>query len=259
MINNREIHIDIYHSISDKYGLTYIENKLLYSSTINSDINMDDLVRKIIKLIFDYYGDGLYIIAEDFDDVGYINIYLLFGEDYFFLTEYFDSINNNGQIPPVESKSIKSNGFIHIENIFDDSDYEKLERIFKEYGVEAELYSKQISAFEKGAGDFHIDLLILALEPIRDSLVAKLKKVFGKSSIQIVEFDVLSYRSYVATLVNEAERFLKFQSSKIVNKESRVQEVIFTSRKNKIILHVDIVSGKIVESEVLVKSQTGIG
>lgn len=259
MINNREIHIDIYHSISDEYGLTYIENKLLYSSTIKSDIKMDDLVRKIRELIFEYYGDGLYITAEDFDDVGYININLLFGEDYFFLTEYFDSINNNEQILLAESKSIESNVFINVENIFDDSDYEKLKKIFKEYGVEAEVYSKQISTFERGAGDFHIDLLILALEPIRDSLVAKLKKIFGDASIQVVKFDALSYRACAATLANEAERFLKFQSSKIVNEEAKIQEVIFTSRKNKIILNVDIVSGKIVESEVLAKSQTGIG
>lgn len=59
-------------------------------------------------------------------------------------------------------------------------------------------------------------------------------------------------------LAEEPERFLHFQSAKLVGKLENDLEIIFVTRNKRVTITIDKSDGDIINSEVYDKSQTGI-
>lgn len=262
---NKKLYIDIYHTLMDTDGINPKKHEHLASKEVTSDLKMDDIVISIRNKILNYYNDGLYIEGEEFEDVAYLNIFLLFGNEYQFLIDYLETINHKKEIGTELINDMDNEYYLLIENVFEDEDYQEFQCLLRSYKIDGNIKSKKVRSFEKGAGDFEIQIMLaLAISaPVLDyytkKALIKIEERLGKKyRVEFLNVNPMNYKAEASKLAEEPERFLNFQTAKSVGKLENKLEIIFVTRNKRIILTIDKSNGNIINSEVHDKSQTGI-
>lgn len=208
----KKVYIDIYHPLEDNKGFPTKNVIHLKAIDIQTDINIDEVVSKLTELILEYYGDGLRVEAEEFEEFCYINVFLMFGKEYKFLVDYLYSINlkeseNTSQIKNIE------NIFLSIDYFFDENDRNTLIKELNDLVIEAEFYLINRKRFERGAGDYH-ELIMLAIKSSISGAGTALGKILMDKLVDIYD----DYQNPRIHKVN-TEKVLEFISREVdINK-----------------------------------------
>lgn len=158
-MSTKKLYIDIYHLNFEDDSLTTKTLDRLHKMEITTNINVGDIVSQLKHLIFKHYNDGLYIRAEEFEDFCYLNIILMFGKEHDFLVHYLESINDTNAIKPSKVLTTEQH-FISIDHFFNQQEIEELQKELGNSGISTEIYFIERSAFERGAGDYHEDVIL---------------------------------------------------------------------------------------------------
>ena len=156
MSEGKLIYVDFYKPNFDEYGLSVIDVKHLKAIEIFTDISVQEIVFKMRQLIFEKYGDGLYINAEEFDLLCYLNVSVYFGEDISSMLAYLNEISLPKKAD-IEDSIIEMNEEVTLFSVdyAENKDIEELKSELKLLGIDWSLYLEGQSAFERGAGNYH--------------------------------------------------------------------------------------------------------
>lgn len=145
-----------------------------------------------------------------------------------------------------------------VDSISDQEDIDRLVTLLKEEGIEIEFELRRKSAFERGAGDFHEDLILSVLSAITGKLTeAVFDKVQNKFSarrnLRLHTIDIERLKEYVTHKTSINVNDLKVRSIKTL--EAGLTEVILTSRYKDVVVTADQ-SYKHIDFNVVQKTQT---
>lgn len=243
-------------------GMIVQEFNHLYDMSIVTTEELDEIVNQIKSLIFDYYNDGLYIRAEEFEDICYLNIILLFGEEYEFLLPYLNDLHIDSSINGEKADELMepTEAFLSIDYA-DQSDIKKLQEILKGNGIATEVYYTETNAFERGAGDYHENFLLAILtgagEKIGEEIISIISEKFrpfqrvGVNSINKEELI-----AYISQQTDINKRDLHMKNVKKIENEEMVEVLIVNRYKEiKVTCTMDL---KTINYEIKNKTETMI-
>lgn len=210
--NTKKVYIDIYHPVADEEGFPTKNIIHLTAMDINTNIYIGKVVDKLTELILEYYGDGLYIEAEEFEQTCYINVFIMFGKEYKFLVEYIDSINIE-QAKTAQKVKSQEDTFLSVDYLFDEKDIENLVKELNDLGIEVKIHLINRKAFERGAGDYHE----LSMMSIQSGLVG----VTGALGKRLMNKLMDMYDDHQSPRINKVnnEKILEFISNEVgINK-----------------------------------------
>lgn len=164
-MNNKVLYIDLYHPVFLDDLITTTDVLHLHSMDICTDVAIDKIVEKIHFLIFERYGDGLYIQAEEYETICYLNVFVMFGEDISSIVNYINSINNPEKLylkdkASQSASSSNRNTFVSIDFFSDQQEIDEVKLYLDALGLENELYLTERKAFQRGAGDYHENIIL---------------------------------------------------------------------------------------------------
>jgi len=162
MSSEKVIYIDIYHPISEGDGLTFNNFNHLHKMNVKTSTDIGEIVEQLKLEIFKHYGDGLFIQAEEFKDFCYLNILILFGSEYDFLVDYIKSISEPFDGPPPEAEATRDIA-LSVDYIYSQKETTVLQNDLERFGVKSEVYFIKRKAFERGAGDYHENIILSLL------------------------------------------------------------------------------------------------
>lgn len=262
------IYIDLYRPMFTNAGLSIKEVKHLKKIDIYTDVSIQEIVFALRQQIFDKYGDGLYIQAEEFDSFCYLNVYIYFGEDISTLIDYLHSISKG--IPEAIEKQIyylnevdEEVSFLSIERA-DPEEIKDYESTIDSSGFESNRYLVGQSAFERGAGDYHQFFIFIisaiatgALNEIGKRSLDKIKNLSeNKERVSIVGFNPKIVIDYVASISGVNNRDLSITKIQPIT-EKEVQ-INVSSRYKNFKLKYNNTSKSIISYEEIDKTQTMI-
>lgn len=268
MNDSKMIYIDLYRPIFIHAGLSIKEVKHLKKIDIYTDISIQEIVFTLRQLIFDKYGDGLYIKAEEFDSFCYLNVQIYFGEDISTLIDYLHSISKG--IPEViEEQTYYLNevdeevSFLSIEWA-DPEEIKDYESTIDSSEFESNRYLVGQSAFERGAGDYHQFFIFIigaiATGALNEFGKHSFKKIINlsenKERASIVEFNPKIVIDYVTSVSDVNQRDLRITKVSPVN-EKEIQ-INVSSRYKNFNLKYNNTSKSIISYEEIDKTQTMI-
>lgn len=269
--NTKKVYIDIYHPVADDEGFPTKDVIHLTAIDINTNIKIGKVVDKLTELTLEYYHDGLYIEAEEFEQSCYINIFIMFGKEYKFLVEYLYSIDIE-QIESASKIKNKEDIFLSIDYLFDQKDTDVLVRELNDFGVEVKIHLINRKAFERGAGDYH-ELIMMSIQSgligaagaLGKRLIDKLiDKYDDYQSPRIHKVNTKEILEFISNEVSINKRDLEIYSVKDLEKDYKEEgknsdkvEIIITSRYKRVKVIYEI-STKNINYEVIDKTQTMI-
>ncbi|WYU51915.1 hypothetical protein MHH67_21520 [Bacillus sp. FSL K6-0047] len=255
----KKVYIDFYHSIFEDDGLTTKELVHLNSMDINTDVDIGSVVEQLRLLIFKQYGDGLYIQAEEYGNLCYLNIIIMFGEDYNLLAEYLDSIHRPGEIKFNKTAIPNQGNFLSIDYFSNQEETKDLRRLLRNWNIESKVYFIERKAFERGAGDYHENVILSFLagsaEAIGNRVTNILMDKFGGYNPRVTNFNTDNVLSYISeeTGINKQDLHL----TKIEN-ISKNKIAINVANRYKCIKVLYDKNTKSINYEVMDKTQTMI-
>jgi len=267
----KKVYIDIYHPVADDEGFPTKDVIHLTAIDINTDIKIGKVVDKLTELTLEYYNDGLYIEAEEFEQTCYLNIFLMFGKEYKFLVEYLYSINIE-QIKTASQIKNQKDLFLSVDYLFDENDTEDLVRELNDFGVEVKIHLINRKAFERGAGDYH-ELIMMSIQSglvgaagaLGKRLMDKLiDKYDDYQSPRIHKVNTEKVLEFISNEVSINKRDLEIYSVKDLEKDYKEEgtdsdkvEIMITSRYKRVKVIYEK-STKFINYEVIDKTQTMI-
>lgn len=247
------------HYIFEDDGVTTKELVHLNSMDINTDIDIGNVVERLRFLIFKQHGDGLYIQAEEFGNLCYLNIIIMFGEDYNLLAEYLDSIHRSEEVKVDKTTIPNQENFLSVDYFFNQEETKDLRRFFKNSGIESNVYFIERKAFERGAGDYHENVILSFLagsaEAIGNRVTNLLMDKFSSNNPRLTNFNTDNILSYISeeTGINKQDLHL----TKIENISESQIEINITNRYKSIKVLYNK-ADKSINYEVMDKTQTMI-
>ncbi|MFS0820407.1 hypothetical protein [Bacillus sp. 1P02SD] len=258
-MNHKKVYIDFYHSLYEDDGLTTKELVHLNSMDINTDIDIGNVVEQLKLLIFKQYGDGLFIQAEEFENLCYINIIIMFGEDHNLLAEYLGTIHRSEEVKVNKITAPSQGNFLSVDYFFNQEETKDLRRLLNNLGIESKVYFIERKAFERGAGDYHENVILSFLagsaEAIGNRVTNLLMDKFGNHNPRLTNFNTDNILSHISeeTGINKQDLHL----TKIENISNGRTEINITNRYKSIKVIYDK-DAKSINYEVMDKTQTMI-
>lgn len=264
----KNIYIDLYRPIFTNTGLLIKEVKHLKQMNVYTEVSTQKIVFTLRQLIFDKYGDGLYIKAEEFDSFCYLNVHIYFGEDISTIIDYLQSISKD--VPEVIEDQRYELDEIDEEVSFLSIEWADPEEI-KDYELsidssksESKRYLVGQSAFERGAGDYHQFFIFIigaiatgALNEIgRRSYEKIINLIENEERASIVEFNPKIVIDYVVSISGVNRRNLRITKTSPINEKEA--QIIVSSRYKNFHLNYNKASKSITSYQELDKSQTMI-
>lgn len=268
MNESKMIYIDLYRPIFIHAGLSIKEVKHLKKIDIYTDISIQEIVFTLRQLIFDKYGDGLYIKAEEFDSFCYLNVHIYFGEDISTIIDYLHSISKD--VPEVIEDQRYELDEVDEEVSFLSIEWADPEEI-KDYELsidsrksESKRYLVGQSAFERGAGDYHHFFIFIigaiatgALNEIGKRSYEKIINLIeNEERASIVEFNPKIVIDYVVSISGVNRRNLRITKISPINKKE--VQINVSSRYKNFHLKYNKASKSITSYQELDKTQTMI-
>ncbi|MBG9978874.1 hypothetical protein [Ruoffia tabacinasalis] len=264
----KNIYIDLYRPIFTNTGLSIKEVKHLKKVDIYTEVSIQKIVFTLRQLIFDKYGDGLYIIAEEFDSFCYLNVHIYFGEDISTLIDYLHFISKD--VPEVIEDQTNELDETDEEVSFLSFEWAAPEEI-KDYELtinssksESKRYLVGQSAFERGAGDYH-QFFIFIIGAIATGALSEIGKcsyeniinlIKNEERVSVVEFNPKIVIDYVVSISGVNRRNLRITKiSPINNKEVQIN---VSSRYKNFCLEYNKTSKSITSYQESDKTQTMI-
>ncbi|WP_214835080.1 hypothetical protein [Exiguobacterium sp. E4787] len=249
----KQIYIDFYKPIWDEVQMHYNEVQHMKDLEVITDIDLDTILESLKKYLG---GDGFYITIEEFDSICFINVVTYFHQDIKELEEYVTTLSKDTLI--TKENEIEHAIYLSVDSISDQEDIDRLVTLLKEEGIEIEFELRRKSAFERGAGDFHEDLILSVLSAITGKLTeAVFDKVQNKFSarrnLRLHTIDIERLKEYVTHKTSINVNDLKVRSIKTL--EAGLTEVILTSRYKDVVVTADQ-SYKHIDFNVVQKTQT---
>lgn len=176
-MSEAQIFIDIYKPVwDDETQLFYSDVDHLEKIDLITEIDLNSIVENLKKHLG---GDGFSIEVEEFKTQTYINILIYFNQDTQGLIKYLKTI---------ESANVKSNfdgGLIEdkdeillsVDGLFNQEDIDELLLLLKSEGIEAEIKLRKRSAFERGAGDYHEDIILALISGAGKAIADKVMDI----------------------------------------------------------------------------------
>lgn len=247
MENAKLLYVDIYRPIFDEDGVTTIDIKHLKKMDVYTDVSVQDVVFKLRQLIFQKYGDGLYIKAEEFDTICYLNVHVFFGEDISQLIEYLDSISSEKVATEESDYLMEANEEVTLFSIdyIDSEEIEEFKLLSESLGLNPKIYLEGQSAFERGAGDYH-QIVIFVLNALTGGALNKtgshvMSKLFSRyaeyQNASIKKFNPKVAIEYVSMVSGVNQQNLRLTKISPLNENE--QEIVVTNRYKDFVLHYD--------------------
>lgn len=233
----KKIYIDIYHGIFNEEILVYEDFIHLYELDIITQESVDSIVEQVKSLIFEHYNDGLYIRSEEFEDICYLNIILLFGEEYEFLLPYLEGINTD--IPkdaiPEKQKNKEHDTFLWV-SYTDQDEIIKTQEKLSELDIGSEVYYVESNSFERGAGDFHKNFLIGLITGFGEELGKRtvssvLDKFESYQRAAVNSIDTKKLVSYISEQTNINQRDLQIKGVESLEDDDLIEVTIINRYK----------------------------
>lgn len=249
----KQIYIDFYKPIWDEVQMHYKEVQHIKGLEVVTDIDFNTILENLKKYLG---GDGFYITIEEFDTVCFINVVTYFHQDIKELEEYIATLSK-GTLITKEDKIARAI-YLSVDSVSGQEDIDRLVKLLNEEEIEIEFELRRKSSFERGAGDFHEDLIFSVFSAVTGKLTeAVIDKVQNKFSarrnLRLHTIDIERLKEYVAHKTSINVNDLKVRSIKTL--EDGLTEVILTSRYKDVVVTVDK-SYKKVAFDVVQKTQT---
>lgn len=233
----KTIYIDIYHGVFNEENLVYEDFIHLYELDIITQESVDRIVDQVKSFIFEHYNDGLYIRSEEFEDICYLNIILLFGEEYEFLLPYLESINTDipKDVTPEKQRSRDHDTFLWI-SYTDQDEIIKIQEELSELEIGSEVYYVESNSFERGAGDFHKNFLVSLFTGFGEELGKRimssiLDKFEPHQRVAVNSINTKKLISYISDQTNINQRDLQIKSIQDLEDEDIVEVIIINRYK----------------------------
>lgn len=259
MSSEKVLYIDIYHPTSEDEGLTFSNYDHLHKMDVKTSSDIGEIIVKLKQKIFKHYGDGLFIQAEEFKGFCYLNILVLFGSEYNFLVDYIESISEpyNGPLPETESIG---DTVLSIDYIYNQEETVELQNELARFGVKSEVYFIKRKAFERGAGDYHENIILSlisgAVHAIGTKITEHLMKKFDiHQNPQVYDISSKKILSYISEETGISKQHLYITERR--NMEKDKIEFNITNRYKIIEVRYDKISQKI-DYRIKDKTQTMI-
>lgn len=265
MYKGKLIYIDFYKPNFGEDDISVIDVKHLKALEIFTYISVQEIVFKLKQLIIEKYSDGLYITAEEFDSICYLNVSVHAGEDISSMCKYLDAISH----PNIEDKEdavIEVNEDLALFSVdyVEDKDIEEFTSHLYSLGFDISPYMEGQSAFERGAGDYRQIITFIfnsfatgifnsVGEKALDKVVSKFE---GLQNPRAGEVNINIIMDFISTRSSVNERDLRIIEISHLNDIE--QEVKVTSRYKNFILRYNCRSKSITRYEEKPKSQTMI-
>lgn len=255
-MNHKNVYVDFYHSLFENDGVSIDELVHLNSMDIITETDIGNVVEQLKQLIFKPYGDGLYIQAEEFKDLCYLNVIIMFGEDYSSLAEYLDSINSTAK---VEVNKDDHSNFLSVDYFFSQEETKDLRELLEKSGIESEVYFIERKAFDRGAGDYHENVILSFLKGSAAAMGSRITNhlmgKFGEYNPRLTSFNTEHILSHISkeTGINKQD----LRVTKIEDIPDNKIEIQITNRYKKIKVVYDKPT-RLINYEVLAKTRTMI-
>lgn len=259
-MDSKIVYVDIYYSLFEEDGMNIRELLHLDSIDIRTNVDIGEVISDLKQLIFKKYGDGLYIKAEEFEEICYLNIIIMFGKEYEFLVEYLDTINDPNDKLVDHLSNEDHRYFVSVDYFFNQRETEELKKILDELGVESKVYFIERQAFERGAGDYHENVILSFLSGSVEAIGNRLTHILmdrlsRHQNPRIVKFNIDKVITYISeeTGINKQDLHV----SKIEHNQNSITEIEIINRYKKIKVQYDQ-NTKAISYEIDDKTQTMI-
>lgn len=261
-MNKKFLFVDIYQPILEEDLVSYKD--VIHLERL--DIVVDEDMNRLVDKLKEHLGwDGFYFRIEEFQNRCYINIFIFFEQDIKDLLDYLMSINIEDEEVKGEPSSVEKSEEVvlfSVDYLFSQKDLDELLSFFEEEDIKIEVTVRERSAFERGAEDYHENIVIAFVtgvgqavgEKIMSVLFSRYDEVHSPRFNEVKSKEVIRYTSE-ETGINIHD--LNIVSTKTSQEDDRITEIKLTSRYKDISVSYNKAT-KDISYEVFSKFQTGI-
>ena len=261
-MNRKILFVDIYQPILGEDHVSYIDAIHLEELDIVTEENINCLVNKLKELLG---GDGFYFRIEEFQTRCYINIFTFFEQDTKNLLNYLASINIEDDLAEYESLDLKEREeeiLFSVNWLFDQQDLNELLSFFEKENIEIEVTLRERSAFERGAGDYHENIVIAFVSGLGQAVGEKITSILFKryDEMHSPRFNEVKSKEVIQYISEETGiniHDLNVASIRDLQEDNSITEIKLTSRYKNISVFYNKIT-KDMNYEVFAKSQTMI-
>lgn len=261
-MNKKLLFIDIYQPVLGEDNVAYVDVIHLEELNIVTAENINSLVNKLKELLG---GDGFYFRIEEFETRCYINIFTFFEQDTSILLDYFASINTENDLAEYESINFNESNeevLLSVDGLFDQRDLDELLSYFEKEDIGVKVSLRERSAFERGAGDYHENIVIAFVTGLGQAVGEKILSVISKRYNELHSPRINKVKSkdiiqYISEETGINIHDLNVASTKKLQEDNNITHIELTSRYKNISVFYNETTNNI-NYEVFSKSQTMI-
>lgn len=176
----KHVFIDIYKPVwDDETQLFYSNVDHLEKLDLITETDLDSIVENLKNYLG---GDGFSILVEEFKTQTYINVLIYFNQDTQEVIKYLKTIESenvknelNGGL--IEGKDDKDEILLSVDGLFNQEDIDELLSLLRSEGIEVEIKLRKRSAFERGAGDYHEDVVLALISGAGKAIADKVMDI----------------------------------------------------------------------------------